>query len=77
MHELNDTIKELSRGKAPGKHGIPNEVWVNFPDDCKPLILTHLNQMYANMDLPDNWSEIVIVPIYKKLEKSNPGNYRL
>jgi len=54
MHKLNNTLKQLSRKKAPGKDGIPNEVWINFPDAVKHILLDQLNKMYEQGELPDN-----------------------
>jgi len=53
MNELNNTLKQLSRNKAPGKDGIRNEVWINFPDEVKHILLDQLNKMYEQGELPE------------------------
>ena len=42
---------------------------------CKPLT-TLFKRSIAESKLPDAWKEAQIVPIYKKGQKSKPGNYR-
>jgi len=76
IEELNDAIKRLSKGKSPGSDGIPNEVWKAFPEDDKSKLLETLNSCLKNKAFPESWSEIVIVPIYKKNDKNLPENYR-
>ncbi len=77
MRELNCAVKKLSNCKAPGNDGIPNEVWKNLTFDYKIVVLKIFNETFANPKvMPSSWSEIVIVPIYKKGEIHEPKNYR-
>lgn len=76
LEELKGAVKRLSKGKAPGSDGIPNEVWKAFPENNELKLLEMLNTCLKNKAFPESWSEIVIVPIYKKNDKNLPENYR-
>ena len=77
MFELNLAIKKLSNGKAPGEDGIPNEVWKNLHAIGKQDLLNLFNKCYNHPELiPEEWSKITIVPIFKKGDVNSPGNYR-
>lgn len=75
-YELDEGIKELSKKKAPGSDGIPNEVWKALPDNGKYILLQNINLMFNSQCFPNQWSEIVICPIYKKGDSNEPSNYR-
>lgn len=77
MHELNRATRKLSKCKAPGNDGIPNEIWKNLTFNYKMELLNIFNEFFSNPKLmPSSWSEIVIVPISKKGEIDEPKNYR-
>jgi len=74
--ELNAAIKKISSNKAPGNDGIPNEVWKSLPEITKVELLKIYNVMFNTGEIPHNWSEIIISPLYKKADPSIPSNYR-
>jgi hypothetical protein len=74
--ELNLAINSLSSKKAPGSDGIVNEVWKNLNDRHRLTLLDCINDVWRQETLPDNWSEIIVVPIYKKGSHSDPQNFR-
>jgi hypothetical protein len=76
LSELDTAISKLSCGKAAGSDGIPNEVWKCLNAEQKEILLDTLNNCWNTLSFPDEWSEIIISPIYKKGDKRNPGNYR-
>ncbi len=77
MFELVIAIKKLSNGKAPGNDGIPNEVWKSLTTQTRLDLLNLFNSIYNNPEqTPKVWSEIIIVPIFKKGDPSLPSNYR-
>lgn len=77
MFELCLAIKKLSKNKAPGSDGIPNEIWKNLTTNVRINLLYIFNTVFKNPEfIPKLWSEIVIVPIFKKGDASLPGNYR-
>lgn len=77
MFELVLAIKKLSKNKAPGSDGIPNEIWKALNTTVKFKLLNLFNNIFNNPNnMPDTWSEIVIVPIFKKGNPDLPSNYR-
>jgi hypothetical protein len=76
IRELEYSIRSMSKNKSPGSDGIPNEVWRNLPSDGKTKLLDCINNIYHTQEIPSDWSKIIIVPIYKKSDASNPANYR-
>ena len=69
-------LKLLKNCKSPGEDGIPNEVlkWL-APSLSYPLCLL-FNMSYRTGVFPSVWKSAVIVPIYKKGQRSQAGNYR-
>jgi hypothetical protein len=76
LGELDKAIRKLSKGKASGSDGIPNEAWQALGPEARLILLNEFNDRFSKGDFPANWSEIVIVPIYKKSDPSTPQNYR-
>jgi hypothetical protein len=76
LDELDEALKKISRNKAPGNDGIPNEVWKALPDINKIQLLNTFNCLFETNDFPDNWAEIVICPLFKKNDPALPENYR-
>jgi len=76
LFELQLAVKKLKRKKAPGADGIPNEVWKTLT----PTYLEHLcglfNTTYESGNMPDEWCLVLIQPIFKKVPKEEPNNYR-
>lgn len=77
MFDLVMAIKKLSKQKAPGSDGIPNEVWKALTLHTKRDLLNLFNSVYSDpSQMPASWSEITIVPIFKKGDVNLPNNYR-
>ena len=75
MEELEDGIKRLGRKKSPGEDGIPNEVWKALGPKAKEALLHTMNTCFRG-NLPPNWGTTITVPIHKKGNTEEPGNYR-
>jgi Reverse transcriptase (RNA-dependent DNA polymerase)/Endonuclease-reverse transcriptase len=74
--EIITAIKKSGCRKAPGLDGLPNEVFKNLPANEIDNLLTLFNQMLDSGEVPDDWSKVLIQPIYKKGDKEQPSNYR-
>ena len=72
--ELKSAVKSLSNGKAPGIDGMVNELLKL--EDLHPLILEIINRTYEAKSVPTEWLLSVLIPIYKKGDAGDPGNYR-
>ena len=75
--ELSKPIDCLSRGKAPGKDGIPPEVLKSG----KPVLLQHLHELlclcWEKGHVPQDMRDANIVTLYKnKEDRSDCNNYR-
>ena len=75
--ELSKAIDCLSRGKAPGKDGIPPEVLKSG----KPVLLQHLHELlclcWEKGHVPQDMRDANIVTLYKnKGDRSDCNNYR-
>jgi sorting nexin-29 len=70
---INNNLKTI---KAAGSDNIPPELIKNGGRTLrKPLHKLILN-IWDNEQLPDQWSEGIICPIFKKGDRLNCGNYR-
>jgi hypothetical protein len=76
IDELEEAIRKLSVRKAPGSDGIPNEVWKSLSSEQKCYLLESFNSCWNNCNFLLEWSEIIISPMFKKGDRSNPENYR-
>jgi len=74
--ELNKAIKNLATSKAPGSDGIPNEIWKSLTVEVKKKLLDTFNTLFEDHNFDKSWSEIIIMPIFKKGNKEEPKNYR-
>ena len=69
-------LKRLKSCKSPGKDGIPNEVLkLLVPSLSYPLCLL-FNLSYRAGVFPSAWKSAIVVPIFKKGQRSQAVNYR-
>ena len=76
MEEVEKGVRHLKKGKSPGEDHILSEFIDYGKEHFKQILVDLFNKLYVNGYFPDKWSTGVIVPIYKKGDKSNPSNYR-
>ena len=74
MEELLKAKKSLRDGKQAGPDNIPPEVLktCNFDD----ILLDFANKLLTNMEKPQQWSEINLIPVPKSGDLSDISNYR-
>ena len=73
MHEIARAIAGLKHGKAPGRDGIPTEVWKHGGNN----LFRRLHQLITNAwevgSVPKAWKDASIVTIIKKGDRSDSG----
>ena len=75
--EIRTCISKLKNHKAPGIDNIINEYITTTEDILMPVYIRVFNIIFMNGIFPDVRSKGIIVPIYKKGDKTNPDNYRV
>jgi len=68
-------VKKLKRYKSPGTDQILAEL-IKAGDRTIRYEIHKLISIWNMVELPDEWKESIIVPIYKKSDKEDCSNYR-
>ena len=76
IKELDQVIRYLKSNKAPGIDKIRNEEIKYGGLTCKKEILDICNKIYESNKAPWQMTTNKIIPIYKKGDPADPGNYR-
>jgi hypothetical protein len=74
--EFDLAILKLKSHKSPGIYRIPTEM---FKAGCRTIryeIHKHIIAIWKKEELPEEWKESIIVPIYKNIDKTYCSNYR-
>ena len=74
--ELLNAIDATKENKAPGECGIPAEVWKHGGLKLKERLHDLIVYIWKNEQMPQNWKNANIVPIFKKGSRKICGNYR-
>ena len=74
--ELLDAIAATKEKKAPGECGIPAEVWKHGGLKLKERLHDLIVYIWRYEQMPQNWKNANIVPIFKKGSRKLCGNYR-
>ena len=76
IYEIDRAIQHLKSDKAPGSDNVLSELIKNGGPVLKHAILVLFNKLYNCGHYPEQWATGIIVPIYKKGDRSSPENYR-
>ena len=76
LKEIQDQIRNLKSNKSPGTDQLVNELFILCEDILSPIILQHFNQILRGGVFPQSWCCGLVIPVYKKGNTSDPGNYR-
>ena len=76
QEEVKKAINELKNGKAAGKDGIPAELLKAGSDRLYYAIHQTILRIWADEQMPNDWLEGLICPIYKKGHRLDCSNYR-
>jgi hypothetical protein len=64
----------LKKYKSPSSDQIPSEL-IQAGGDTYGLRSIHLLIVFENEELPDQWKETIIVPVYKMGDRTDYSNY--
>lgn len=76
MEEIEAAIQKIKTGKAGGEDGIAPEMIKWLGRKGKEWILNMFREAWNKQEIPKDWEENLIVPIYKKGEQTHCENYR-
>lgn len=75
--EISQTLRKLKTGKSAGPDGISAEHLKNIPDELIPYIVSIINQIFKEKEVPEMLKEGILTPVHKKgKDKCYPANYR-
>uniref|UniRef100_A0A1Y1JWU5 Reverse transcriptase domain-containing protein n=1 Tax=Photinus pyralis TaxID=7054 RepID=A0A1Y1JWU5_PHOPY len=74
--EINEAIKSLKNGKAPGYDKITTEMLKNLDDRGTEMFWKLCNKIWDEEQIPEDWKIGLIVPIFKKGNARDCNNYR-
>ena len=76
MDEMVRAIKGLKDGKAPGGDGITSEVWKYGGANLQNRLHQWIIKIWEEGHAPHAWKDANTVTIYKKIDRTECGNYR-
>lgn len=74
--EVESVLLSAKCGKASGSDGIPAEFYKALPPSGTLYLCQLYNKILSEGVMPDSWHEIVMTMVFKKGDKTDPGNYR-
>jgi hypothetical protein len=69
-------LKKLKCKKAAGPDGVIGEFLKYSGEIVVDFFVQFFNALFDRGLFPDSWTESIILPLYKKGDVNNPGNYR-
>ena len=76
VFEVELAIEKLKSRKSPGIDQIPEELIKAGGRTIRCAIHKLIIPIWNKEEMPEEWKELIIVPIYKKGEKPDCNNYR-
>ena len=74
--ELKTVFKKVKQSKSAGMDYLLNEYFIEFQEFFTPLLLKLFNRILHSGCYPKSWSCGMIIPLYKKGNVNETGNYR-
>ena len=69
-------LSRIDTSKSTSPDGITARVLRLASDELAPYINKVFELSFETGELPRTWKDAVVTPVYKKGDRSNPGNYR-
>ena len=76
VEKVKEELKRLNKNKAPGPDGISPMVLRAAADQLAGPLCTIFNKTLESGNLPQDWKQAVITPIFKKGARCKASNYR-
>ncbi len=76
LEEVCTAVRQLRNNRAPGEDGVPAEVYKTCLDSLGPWQHRVITKVWFCETVPNNWSEAVLLPLFKKKDKRICSNYR-
>ena len=76
IEEVLLALRKLKSKKAAGPDGVIGEMLKNAAEFVAPFCVRFFNVLFDKGIYPVNWTESIILPLYKKGDVNSPGNYR-
>ena len=74
--EVEMAIRSMKSGKAAGEDGLPPEFWKCGGESLVDALTDLLNEVWRVGCIPVDWETAVVLPLFKKGDKSVCKNYR-
>jgi hypothetical protein len=74
--EIENIIKNLRANKAPGEDGLNPEIFKVCSSVISPWLFQIFTNVWASEEIPQDWREAVLIPFFKKGDKTICANYR-
>lgn len=76
LEEIKNQLAKMKSGKAPGPDRVTVDMFRLAPGEFIELLLKFYNVVWAEGRTPQNFRNAILVPIFKKGDPTEPGNYR-
>ena len=73
---MKEALRHISNRKSAGCDGIPIELLKAGGEEAVKVMTVLCNCIWKRKEWPTDWKKSVYVPIYKKGDKQECGNYR-
>lgn len=74
--EVENEVRKMKNGKAPGDDGIPTEALKHLPASGKKALHKIMVNIWREGRIPDSWRDAIILPLHKKGTVTSVENYR-
>ena len=74
--EVKYAIRKLKNGKSAGPDGLIGEFFKNSGDVVVNFLVKLFNVLFDSGVFPSDWTESIIMPLFKKGDVNDPNNYR-
>ncbi|VEN37593.1 unnamed protein product [Callosobruchus maculatus] len=76
ISEIREIIKKIKNNKTPGSDNITAEMFKYGGEALEVHMYNMIKNIWIKEELPEDWREAIICPIYKKGDKADCHNYR-